>query len=204
MDEYWDYARETPTEKWRSASTVPRTLSLSKINGQYELLNYPLKNFDKLVDTGAKAEDIIVKPNETNIMSLATENQSEIRFKTAARGFVLSFKNDSTDSLAIALDGKNKMITFDRRNSGLTDFAANFATTVQKMPIKNLPEGEVEIRIILDASSIELFVNQGQYVMTNQIFPRDAYTVLEILNTSDRELQVKGFLESAVARIWND
>ncbi len=156
------------------------------------------------MDTGAKDEDIIVKPNETNIMSLATENQSEIRFKTAARGFVLSFKNDSTDSLAIALDGKNKMITFDRRNSGLTDFAANFATTVQKMPIKNLPEGEVEIRIILDASSIELFVNQGQYVMTNQIFPRDAYTVLEILNTSDRELQVKGFLESAVARIWND
>jgi fructan beta-fructosidase len=200
----WDYARETPTEKWRSASTVPRTLSLSKINGQYELLNYPLKSFDKLVDAGAKAEDIIVKPNEAKTIGLATKNQFEIRFKTAARDFILSFKNNRADSLAIALDEKNKMITFDRRNSGLTDFAANFATTVQKMPINNLPEGEVEIRILLDASSIELFIHEGQYVMTNQIFPRDAYTVLEILNTSDTELQVKGFMENAVARIWND
>jgi fructan beta-fructosidase len=200
----WDYAQETPTEKWRSASTVPRTLSLSKINGQYGVFNYPLKNFDKLVGIGINAQDIVVKPNDIRVMGLSTENQSEILFKTAARDFILSFKNGSTDSLAIALDGKNKMITFDRGNSGQIDFAANFATTVQKMPIDNLLEGEVEIRILLDASSIELFIHQGQYVMTNQIFPRDVYTTLEILNTSNVELQVKGFMESSVARVWGE
>ncbi len=200
----WDYAQETPTEKWRSASTVPRTLSLSKINGQYGVFNYPLKNFDKLVGIGINAQDIVVKPNDIRVMGLSTENQSEILFKTAARDFILSFKNGSTDSLAIALDGKNKMITFDRGNSGQIDFAANFATTVQKMPIDNLLEGEVEIRILLDASSIELFIHQGQYVMTNQIFPRDVYTTLEILNTSNVELHVKGFMESTVAGVWGE
>ncbi|MGK0494577.1 MAG: fructan beta-fructosidase [Maribacter sp.] len=92
----WDYARETPTENWRSASTVPRILSISKINGQYEFLNYPLKSFDKQVDTGGNIQDMAVKPYKTNTMSLSTENQSEIRFKTASRDFVLSFKNDST------------------------------------------------------------------------------------------------------------
>jgi fructan beta-fructosidase len=72
------------------------------------------------------------------------------------------------------------------------------------MPIDSLPEGEVEIRILLDVSSIELFIHQGQYVMTNQIFTRDAYTTLEIFNISNVELQVKGVRESAVAGIWKN
>ena len=200
----WDYARDTPTEKWRSASTVPRTLSLSKINGQYELLNYPLSSFESLVDSEVVPKDILVPLDGTYEIKLTTDNQSEIRFTTAHRDFVLSLKNDSKDSLAIAMNGKGKMLNFDRRNSGLTDFKDNFATGVQEMPIDNLPEGAIEIRILLDASSIELFVNQGQYVMTNQIFPRDTYTTLEFLNTSGKELEVSAFSERSVQRIWEE
>jgi len=200
----WDYARDTPTEKWRSAMTVPRSLSLTNINGQYELLNYPLKNFDAIVDKSTAVKTILVKPNETEAIALSTKNQAEFRFQTTSRDFVLSFKNHSADSLAIAMDGKNRMLKFDRRNSGLTDFKDNFATGVQEMPIDNLPEGEIEIRMLLDASSIELFIHQGQYVMTNQIFPREAYTTLEFSNTSDVELEIKEFRESAVERIWGE
>jgi len=199
----WDYARDTPTEKWRSASTVPRSLSLSKINDQYELLNYPLKNFDAIVDKSAGVKDMVIQPNEMLAIGLSTKNQSEIRFQTVARDFVLSFKNERGDSLAIAMDGKNRVLTLDRRNSGLTDFKDNFASGIQEMPITNLAEGEIEIRMLLDASSIELFIHQGQYVMTNQIFPREAYTTLEFSNTSDAELEIMEFRESAVERIWD-
>ncbi len=200
----WDYARDTPTEKWRSATTVPRSLSLSKINDRYELLNNPLKSFDAIVDKSTVATDILVKPNEMFAVALSHKNQSEIRFETTSRDFVLSFKNNVPDSLAIVMDGKNNRLTFDRRNSGLTDFAANFASGIQEMPIDHLPEGEVEIRILLDVSSIELFINKGQYVMTNQIFPREAYMTLEFLNNSDAELEIKEFRESAVERIWEE
>ncbi len=200
----WDYARDTPTERWRSASTIPRALSLSKINGQYELFNYPLSKFESLVDSSVATKDILVPYGEAYQVSLTTNNQSEIRFATTTRNFVLSLKNEGKDSLAIAMDGKNKVLNFDRRNSGLTSFKDNFATGVQEMPIDNLPEGAIEVRILLDASSIELFVNQGQYVMTNQIFPRDAYTTLEFLNTSDKSLEVSDFSERAVKRIWEE
>ncbi|CAN0596637.1 unnamed protein product, partial [Ectocarpus sp. 12 AP-2014] len=81
----WDYARETPIEKWRGASTVPRTLSLEKINGQYEVLNYPLEAFDKIVDASAKPQDIVIQPKETHEVRLLTKNQSEVRFKTVAQ-----------------------------------------------------------------------------------------------------------------------
>ncbi len=133
----WDYARDTPTEKWRSASTVPRTLSLRKINGQYELLNYPLPNFDSLLDKTTASQDITINPKETHSVKLNGNNQSEIRFTTTDRDFVLSLKNDKKDSLAIAMVSKNKMLYFDRRTSGLTDFKDNFAPGVQEMPIDN-------------------------------------------------------------------
>jgi fructan beta-fructosidase len=200
----WDYARDTPTEKWRSAMTVPRRLSLAKHNGNYEVYNYPLPNFESLVDKSVTEHEITIAANASHSVELVTNNQSEIRFATTVRDFVLSFKNDAKDSLSIAMEGKNKLVTFDRRNSGPTDFAANFASGIQAMPIGNLPEGEVEIRIILDVSSIELFINEGQYVMTNQIFPKEAYTSFEILNTSDVELETNGFTESAVERIWGE
>lgn len=200
----WDYARDTPTEKWRSSSTVPRTLSLSKSNGQYQLLNYPLTSFDSLLDTTATSQDIVLAPKEIQSVKLIGNNQSEIRFTTTARDFVLSLKNDEKDSLAIAMDGKNKMLYFDRRTSGLSDFKDNFAPGVQEMPIGNLPDGEIEIRILLDASSVELFINQGQYVMTNQVFPRDSYTSLEFLNTSDVGLEITNFSERAVERVWSN
>lgn len=198
----WDYARDTPTEKWRSAMTVPRTLSLRNINGHYQLLNYPLAKFDTLLDTTATAQDIVLAPKEIQSVKLKGNNQSEIRFTTTARDFVLSLKNDQKDSLAITMDGKNNMLNVDRRTSGQTDFQDNFAPGVQEMPIDNLPDGALEIRILLDASSIELFVNQGQYVMTNQVFPNAAYGELTIENLSDSELVYKDFSIKAVDRIW--
>lgn len=198
----WDYARDTPTEKWRSAMTVPRSLSLRTSNGKHELYHYPLPNFESLVDKSVAAQDITINANTAQTIPLKAGNQSEIRFTTTARDFVLSLKNDKRDSLAIAMDGKNNLLTFDRRNSGLTDFKDNFASEVQEMPIGNLPEGEVEIRILLDASSIELFVNQGQYVMTNQIFPNVPYAEMNIENMGDSELVCKDFSSNAVDRIW--
>jgi len=52
----WDYAQETPTEKWRSAMTLPRKLKLQAVNGTVELFNYPLKSVEKLRDLGTSQD----------------------------------------------------------------------------------------------------------------------------------------------------
>ena len=70
------------------------------------------------------------------------------------------------------------------------------------MSIPNLPMEEVEVRMLLDKSSLELFINKGQYVMTNQIFPKGAYTILEIKNLGDTSLILNGYSESKINRVW--
>ncbi|UWX54577.1 GH32 C-terminal domain-containing protein [Maribacter litopenaei] len=71
------------------------------------------------------------------------------------------------------------------------------------MPIPNIPEGEMEVQMLLDHSSLEIFLNKGQYVMTNQIFPNGDYTELRLENTSDTELKIDSLMESKVMRIWD-
>lgn len=70
------------------------------------------------------------------------------------------------------------------------------------MPIANLPDGTYEVRIFMDWSSVEIFINGGQYVMTAQLFPNLNYTDLIIDNTASEALIVQQFEVSTVNRIW--
>ena len=198
----WDYARETPTEKWRSAMTLPRKLSLKKIDGAYALMNYPLESVDAIIENG-ETKEIELDADETRKIELVYSNTSEVTFKTGGRDLMFVLKNNAGDSLAFGMDGMTNEFVFDRRQSGKTNFKDNFALGVQKMPIPNLPSGEVEVRILLDHSSIELFINKGQYVMTNQIFPNKPYTALEITNGANQPIKLIDFTERQVERIWD-
>ena len=65
--------------------------------------------------------------------------------------------------------GKDKTFFLDRSNSGIVDFQEDFGKGVQQMPVPDLPDGEYEVSILIDWSSVEVFINNGQYVMTSNI-----------------------------------
>ncbi|NND79270.1 MAG: glycoside hydrolase family 32 protein, partial [Maribacter sp.] len=97
---------------------------------------------------------------------------------------------------------EDKTFFIDRSNSGIVDFQEDFGNEIQQMPVPDLPEGEYEVRVFLDRSSIEIFINKGQYVMTAQIFPKGSYTNLQIENLGDSELTMQAFSINEVQRIW--
>ena len=113
------------------------------------------------------------------------------------------FSNEAGDSLDIVIDRKKQVVTFNRNKSGKVDFSEKFAEGLQNMDMSNLPESAVEVRIFLDHSSIELFINGGQYVMTNQIFPNEFYAALTLENNSSDELKINDFSERKMERIWD-
>ncbi len=196
----WAYARDTPTEAWRSAMTLPRTLSLSKINDTYQLLNYPIEGIDDLL-VEETTSSFTIPAGGMESIGLENGNQSEIQFVTAARDLIITFKNEQGEQLVLEMDSADKLCTLDRSQSGLTDFQATFAGS-QQMPLDNLPEGEVEFRIFLDASSVEVFINKGQYVMTSQIFPTNSYSDLEIENTSAASIGIQDLRVNEVTAVW--
>jgi fructan beta-fructosidase len=196
----WAYARDTPTEVWRSAMTLPRILSLSKINGTYELFNYPIPEV-----AGLLAEEttmsVTIPAGGMESIGLENGNQSEILFVTSSRDMMITLKNEQGEQLVLEMNSAEKLCTLDRSQSGHTDFQETFGGS-QQMPLDNLPEGEVEFRIFLDASSIEVFINKGQYVMTAQIFPTHSYSDLEIGNTGTSPLRIQDLTINEVAGVW--
>ncbi|QCW98705.1 glycoside hydrolase family 32 protein [Aggregatimonas sangjinii] len=196
----WTYARDTPTEKWRSAMTVPRTLSLEKNGEAYELYNYPIKAINKLLKPSEK-KNLTITAEGSETISHDHFNQAEIRFVSSANDFGLTFGNEVNETLVLKMDSATQTFTLDRTKSGKTDFQEDFAS-VQEMPVPQLPEEEFEVRILMDHSSIELFLNGGQYVMTAQIFPNEFYDSLKIENFSGSEMLLKDFKVSKIRRVW--
>ncbi len=197
----WDYARDTPTEKWRSAMTLPRKLSLQKTGDSYELFNYPLKGFDDLLDK-EPLRNLTVASQGASEISFENYNQSDLQFRTGATVFDLTYKNGLDEQVVVTLDRATMTMTLNRANSGKTDFHESFADPIQTMKLPNLPVGEVGFRFIMDSSSIEIFVNGGQYAMTSQLFPNENYNALEIKNKGQKDIIINDFQLSKVKSIW--
>ena len=198
----WLYAGKTPTEKWRSAMTLPRKFTMKKIAGDYHLFNYPVEAINAVVSD--KTNKTLVIAAETNkLITSENFNQSEIRFTTSSKDFQLKFSNGANDELLLTMMGEGKTFFLDRSKSGIVDFQEDFGKGIQQMPVPDLPDGEYEVNVFIDRSSVEVFINDGHYVMTSQIFPNGNYTDLIIGNLGDRELSMKAFSINEVKRIWN-
>ncbi|NNK20383.1 MAG: glycoside hydrolase family 32 protein, partial [Flavobacteriaceae bacterium] len=196
----WTYARDTPTEVWRSAMTLPRKLSLEKINEEYTLLNYPISGIEELLNeqSGLSVE---IPPNTSEAIVLENGNQSAIHFVSPLTDITVSFKNEVGEELLLELDSEEGLLVLDRSKSGIVDFQEMFAN-IQQMPLDNLPEGDLEFDIFLDASSVEVFVNKGQFVMTSQLFPTTSFDELVINNDGNKVSLVPELRTYSVKRIW--
>ncbi|SIQ87431.1 glycoside hydrolase family 32 protein [Maribacter ulvicola] len=199
----WEYAQDTPTEAWRGTMTVPRKLTLRKVGNEVALFNYPIRNFEKQVALAYPESIIEILPTRKRILPLKYGNQSKIQFTLSVPNTQMYFRNKNGDSLSVAIERDKKRVIFDRRKSGKVDFNENFSPGIQQMKIPNIPEGPIEVVMLLDHSSLELFINGGQYVMTNQIFPSEFFRALTIVNNSKEKLKIEDFTEHKVERVWD-
>ena len=119
---------------------------------------------------------------------------------TEGKTYTFALKNDLGETLRFGIDGHRFFL--DRRKSGQTNFQGSFANGIQEMHMRDLPEGPYELRFFLDRSSIEIFINKGQYVMTAQIFPNENYESLHLTNELDTPLEWEDFGWKKVNTIW--
>lgn len=142
----WTCARDTPTEKWRSANTIPRKISLLKIGDDYSLFNYPVGNLESIIDKTNK-KDIAVAGGTKEVIPFDGLNQAEVRFHTSAKNFQLKLSNSLDEEVLITMFGEEKQFFLDRTNSRKVEFQEDFAS-VQIMPVSDLPDGEYKVKRI--------------------------------------------------------
>ena len=194
----WNYARNTPTEVWRSSMTLPRRLQLKEFKEGLRLTNYPYDKVDSLV---YDREPIYTAdaPGQVYYDSVPL-NQHRIQFKAPSNEttfFILS--NDKREEIELGFFPQDSLLTFDRTQSGLVDFEPSFGAERHSQPFT--PNGEeMDVTVYIDASSIEVFVDWGRYVFTEQIFPTIPYDEVQVVNQS--KSGIRNFRIDSIPSIW--
>lgn len=184
----WLYATKTPTKNWRSAMTLPRDLALEKINNSYVIKSKPIPSLKKQLVLDFSEQSIVLKAGQKTIIKYNDLNQSDISFTAETKNLKLVYSNEENDSLVIDYDSKKKIVSIDRRNSGIVNFDPTFGAQIFKTQVPNLISKTIKYHIILDRSSAEIFLNDGIYTFTTQIFPKKPYTQLSIRSDQDQEI----------------
>ena len=172
----WEYANNVPTSQYRSANSVPRDLVLYTKNGQTYLSSTPSPEMLKLRGKAQKKGAFKVdRSHEVNpILSDHTGTyEIEIKFKNNGAD-IMSFQlfNSKGEEVEMYYNLLDNTFTMDRRNSGATDFSKTFATATSA-PISAAKE--YTLRLLVDNCSIEAFDGNGEFVMTNLVFPEEPY-----------------------------
>ncbi|MEZ0333678.1 MAG: glycoside hydrolase family 32 protein [Gemmatimonadales bacterium] len=170
----WLYGQAVPTSPWRSAMSVPRELGLRRTPAGLQLVQRPVAELARL-RRGA--------PEEFAGGSLADASEwleargalpealdLSLTFSGPWRSPVsLDVTSGERDRTTVTVDAAKGELTVDRRESGKVDFHPAFAAR-HVAPIR--PVGDtVRLRVLLDASSIEVFAQDGESVLTELIFP---------------------------------
>lgn len=180
----WLYAQTVPTTVWRSAMTIPRSLELHKQKGAYKLFSKPVVEL-----TGLRKRTQQVTANKIDLSS----DILEIDLAVSSADFQLVFSNKHNEKILLAKSGDR--IVFDRSQSGITNFNDDFRS------IHYAPAAAIniqKIKVFIDRSSIEFVFNEGELNMTELVFPKSPYTLLE----------TQGFEEQVIIHqlrsIWNN
>lgn len=171
----WNYATTTPTEGWRSAMTLPRKLSLFRGANGYNLRTNVVEELAEFKETIQPEQD----KSENGIRLRSEELSSSIvSFEIVnPDGAEFVLMNDSGNEFLMRY--KDDTFYTDRTHSGLVDFNENFTNTEpQKVEIGR--KDTLKVKIYIDKSSIEVFLNNGNYTMTNLVYPETPWETLNI------------------------
>ena len=92
--------------------------------------------------------------------------------------FTITLSNDAGEKLVIGYDRTNNNYFIDRTNSGKVSFEKGFAKKHTAPRISN--KSNMDLTLIIDNASVELFADNGLSVMTGIFFPNQIFSNLQI------------------------
>ncbi len=188
----WDYAQQVPTNQWRGTTTIARELKLIKNENHYSLISEPVHQLENYTSKSVKKKEITANEKVT----LAENNEIDLTkavvelslkdLESATYIFVLS--NKEGELLTFGINNAEHYLFIDRSKSGKNNFSDKFYQPLTKA-ILDKNQKEAVFKIILDKTSLEIFFNNGEKVMTDIFFNSSPFTQLDLLSEGKINVQ---------------
>ena len=176
----WQYANKEPTELWRGAQSIPRVLTLRRYSDGLRLVQRPVEELQRLRNKPFNFENANVEKANKNLAARNAngevyELEVELRPEQATViGLRLRWKRD--DETLVGFDATKNEVFIDRTHSGETSFSPDFPGRHSAKLEKN---STVKLHIFVDRSSVEIFANDGERVISERIYPHPGSNNIE-------------------------
>ena len=171
----WDYANSIPTT-WggSTAESLPREIELVSTNQGYKIRQKPILELQKLRKNEVSIEGKTVEgtvglsefvPQKNTyefeaVFELTPGTDQKVGFNLCVSG---------TNKMVLGYDAKTSNVFIDRTKSGYVNFNSKFPRII-KAPIR-LTENKIKFHVFVDQLSLEVFINDGEMVLTTLMFP---------------------------------
>lgn len=190
----WQYANVVPTENWRSAMTLPRTLHLNETPEGMRLLSVPAKELEAIRKDTYRIAPIVIsgKHQLTDVPFSVSASEIILDFMVSSEPADLGVEiaNALGQKIIIGFDSEANRFYVDRTKAGPSDFSADFAGIHYAPRLSN--QSSLKMHVILDVASVELFADDGTVVMTDIFFPDEAFNTLTLFSHNSETTLTSG------------
>jgi len=171
----WAYARDVPTGPgWRGNFAVPRELSLRRTAAGLALVQQPVPELRRLGKEALSLKSRALPPGPAGyeVPFRGEAYDLELTLKPgAAKTLVLHVLQSEAERTTLRYDVARQTLTLDRTQSGNVGFHPLFASTLEtaRVPLQN---GQLQLRLLVDKSVVEVFAQDGETTLTDLVFPR--------------------------------
>ncbi|REB75796.1 levanase [Cutibacterium acnes] len=182
----WRYPYQSPTEPWKGSMSIPRELHLKTVkDGSINLFQEPVRELESL-----RVNHIAFDPMEVNgehfiedFSGTTYEFEAVLEWEKVEE-FGIRVRQSEGENTVIGVNTKDNKLFLDRSRAGLEtlldrngnpfQFGNNHTTPY---PVK---DKRIKIRGFVDESSVEVFINDGEYVFTNLIYSQPTSNGIEL------------------------
>ena len=198
--EKWRDTYVTAREGWVGAMTIMRELSLENDR----VLVRPVREMTQLRDVLLTDSSYHVEPQTNGHLRKINGNTLEISVELDLSneqcqkgGLRLRTSADGNQETLVFYDRLRQAVICDRSRSGLGSIVETAA------PVALGLDNKISLQIFVDRSSIEIFINKGEAVITNRIYPDLDSTGYDLFSVGG-SMDVPSLQAWTLRSIWPD
>ena len=162
----WGEANVTKADGWAGSMVLPRELTIK----DGHIYQAPVRELSNYFVSNVPSDDLVLENTSQEMTNMAGRSASislEIDVKDAKKAGIEVFKKGN-ESTKIYYDTEEGVVVFDRNRCG------SLMDGVRKAKVDPI-DNKIKLQIILDVSSCEVFINDGYYTMTGNVFADATY-----------------------------
>ena len=165
--EMWDRNYPTQAEGWAGTYSFPREFRMEGT----QLIQKPARELDAFCQNRVFCRSLSIDDSEASVSGVSG-NVTRIRFTlepgTAPQAGVKLFCGKEHETV-VCYDREEGVIFIDRSKSGIPFRGSEDNVNVRKCDVGQLDS--IEFELLLDISSLEVFIDGGRHVMTANVYP---------------------------------